>query len=136
MSTKKSPAVKPARRTNGAKRAIAAAVESINKETAAPRPKSLLELAHAAVHGERQENYGSQHDNFQRIADRMTITLQDKLVAPITVQDVALLQIDVKLGRLANTGGTHRDSIVDIAGYAECLDIVNQTEDQRDTDAR
>ena len=33
--------------------------------------------------------------------------------------------MDVKLARLVKTGGQHRDSIIDIAGYALCLDVVN-----------
>ena len=89
--------------------------------------RSILHRAHEAVNGDRQENYGDQLENFTNIADRMTITLRTKLVEPITPQEVALLMLDVKLARLSKTGGRHTDSIVDVAGYAECLDKVNQT---------
>ena len=120
--------------TNGAATAAkekrqAEAIEGLRKiadSNEEERRKTVLERAHLAVHGDRQENYGDQLANFTNIADRMTITLRDKLVAPITPQEVALLMIDVKVARLTKTGGRHFDSIVDIAGYAECLDVVNQ----------
>ena len=119
--------------TNGAKNAA----ERARKEAAMQqlsamavnaeqeRTKNVLELANEAVNGERAENYGDQLTNFTNIADRMTITLREKLIAPITPQEVALLMLDVKLARLVKTGGQHRDSIIDIAGYALCLDVVN-----------
>lgn len=91
-----------------------------------PTPKTVLDEAAAAVNGSRADNYGDQLTNFTNIADRMTITLRDKLVTPITPQDVALLMMDVKMARLAKTNGRHRDSIVDIAGYALCLEKVNE----------
>lgn len=94
-----------------------------NKE---PTPKCILELAHLAVNGERQENYGSQTTNFTNIADMWTVILREKLISPITPQDVTMCQVGLKLARLTKTGGCHRDSIIDIAGYAECLDKVNQ----------
>ncbi len=120
--------VTPVRRTNGAKKAVAAAVEQATNAAAPQKPPTLLQLAHAAVHGSRQENYGDQLANFQRIADRMTLTLQEKLVEPITALDVAMLMVDVKMGRLTHTGGTHRDSWIDVAGYAECADIIRQAQ--------
>lgn len=122
-------------KTNGAKNAA----DRARKEAAAQqfaamavasceagRPKNVLEKASDAVNGDRADNYGDQLTNFTNIADRMTITLREKLIAPITPQEVALLMIDVKLARLVKTGGRHEDSIVDIAGYALCLEKVNE----------
>lgn len=91
-----------------------------------PARKSILEMAHQAVGGDRQENYGDQHTNFTNIADIWSVILREKLTSPITPQEVAMCQIGLKLARLQKTGGLHRDSIVDVAGYAECLDKVNQ----------
>lgn len=120
-------------KTNGAKNAAErarkeAAMQQLSAMTVnaeQERTKNVLELANEAVNGERAENYGDQLTNFTNIADRMTITLREKLIAPITPQEVALLMMDVKLARLVKTGGQHRDSIIDIAGYALCLDVVN-----------
>ena len=120
--------------TNGAKNAAdrarkEAAMQqlsamAVNQESG--RPKNVLEKASDAVNGDRADNYGDQLTNFTNIADRMTITLREKLIAPITPQEVALLLLDVKLARLVKTGGRHEDSIVDIAGYALCLEKVNE----------
>jgi hypothetical protein len=115
--------------TNGAANQHAAdvkrAVEHLAGLNPTPVNKSILERAHEAVNGERQENYGNQHQNFTNIADIWTVILREKLIAPVTPQDVAMCQIGLKLARLAKNGGKHFDSIVDVAGYAECLDKVN-----------
>jgi hypothetical protein len=123
-STRAKPAVKGGARVAKAVADMAAANQQ-RGETPAP---SILHLAHDAVNGDRADNYGDQFTNFTNIADRMTITLREKLVEPITPQEVALLMLDVKIARLTKTGGRHRDSVIDVAGYAECLDQVNQAE--------
>lgn len=83
--------------------------------------KSILEEANRAVNGERQENYGSQTLNFQRIA-----ALWGPLLGvDVTPQQVSMCMIALKLARLVHTNGQHRDSAVDIAGYAECLGKIN-----------
>jgi len=121
-------------KTNGAKNAADRARKEAEAQQLAAmavpfceeRPKNVLEKALEAVTGDRADNYGDQLTNFTNIADRMTITLREKLIAPITPQEVALLMLDVKLARLVKTGGRHEDSIVDIAGYALCLEKVNE----------
>lgn len=128
-SAKKTVNSRPAVRGAEAARAndaleLAKAVSGVNAE--APVRKTVLDEAVAAVNGSRADNYGDQLTNFTNIADRMTITLREKLIAPITPQEVALLMMDVKIARLAKTGGQHKDSIVDIAGYALCLEKVNE----------
>lgn len=94
------------------------------QDVAAARPeyKSILTEAHSAVNGERQENYGKQTNNFQRIADMWRVILG----VPVTPQQVAMCMIALKLARLVHTNGQHRDSTVDIAGYAECLGKINE----------
>lgn len=96
----------------------------------APEPRgTVLHIAHAAVYGEREENYGDKSVNFTNIADLWSIILRDKLGGNfITPQEVAVCMIQVKAARLMNTGFRHHDSIVDIAGYAECLGAINKEE--------
>lgn len=75
---------------------------------------NILEEASSLINGDRQADYGPVIDNFERIADLFTAYLK---VEPLTAFDVANLMILVKVARLAHSK-YHRDSYVDIAGYA------------------
>jgi len=83
---------------------------------------TVLEEAKLAVEGPRQENYGSPRTNLERIAKIWSVTLGME----VTWQQVAQCMIGLKLARLANTPD-HRDSWVDIAGYAACWDKGNDS---------
>lgn len=76
----------------------------------------LLQEAIAVV-AERAEHYGPPTVNFERIARLWEAYLADRIVRPITVEDVAMMSVLVKLARLMEDP-THRDSWLDIAGYA------------------
>ena len=74
-------------------------------------------LGHTAkVLEERRDDYGDPAEQFKAIADRWSITLG----TPVTPAQVALCMIDLKLTRLAHDLG-HRDSLVDVIGYAALL---------------
>lgn len=91
-------------------------------------PKSgILERADATIHGEREDDYGNTRQNFIQIAMLFQGTLATKLQpdARITPEDVALLMMQVKIARLAKSPD-HKDSILDIAGYAGCYDELQQ----------
>ncbi|HEY4001865.1 MAG TPA: DUF6378 domain-containing protein [Candidatus Xenobia bacterium] len=92
-----------------------------------PSPSPTLQ-AHALVHGDRGAAYGPPAQDFARTAALWTAVLGDKLApgASITAHDVGLLMAALKLSRLAH--GYHADSAVDLAGYAECLAMVHNTE--------
>ena len=77
---------------------------------------NVLEEAIQAITGPRAENYGAPEANFKRIADIASAALGHE----ISPRDCVMVLIAVKLGRLAHTPA-HRDSIVDLAGYAACL---------------
>ena len=85
--------------------------------------------------GARGNTYGSADENFQRIANSMTaqLGLVEELpesgcfTRPLTKEDVALLMIQVKASRLANMP-THEDSWIDIAGYVNCVSMIQQGE--------
>jgi hypothetical protein len=87
------------------------------------KPLSLLERADLTINGQRQQDYGDKLTNFTQIAMLMTGTLVRKLAPTqvITAEDVALLMMQVKIARLAHMP-MHKDSILDIAGYAGCMD--------------
>jgi hypothetical protein len=75
----------------------------------------LLAEATKVVTADRNLQYGSPEDAFQTIADMWSIYLGVELLP----QDVAALMVLMKAARIRNNP-THRDSWVDIAGYAAC----------------
>jgi len=98
-----------------------AAPKQVNKQETV---KSVLETAHEIVYGEREQLYGSPETNLQTIADYWTIHLRRKLgiTEDLTISDVCGMMILMKQARLANTPD-HKDSLVDICGYATLQDI-------------
>ncbi len=102
-------------------------------EKTAPDPfvavgkEKVLQEALAAVKA-RGGTYGDVTENFQRIADRWNLYLQEKYgmcVPELTPYDVGMLNLEQKKARLAETPD-HWDSIVDVAGYAACLGAIVQ----------
>lgn len=84
---------------------------------------NVLEEAQKIVWGDREQVYDDPNANFRRIAGIWSQILGQ----PITMQQVALCMIGVKLARLSHSP-QHRDSIVDTAGYAACLERINNAE--------
>ena len=70
----------------------------------------------AGVIETRRQQYGSPEDLFDHIAKRWSLVLGTE----VTPTQVALCMIDLKVARLVHDPA-HRDSIVDLAGYAACL---------------
>ncbi len=77
----------------------------------------ILNKAAAIVSGERQENYGTPEDNFNRIADLWSIYLE--MPMQLTAADMAAMMVLFKVARLNNGTGT-MDTWIDMAGYAAC----------------
>lgn len=90
-----------------------------------PAPTSMLAHADSLINGQRQQDYGDKLQNFSQIAMLFQGVLATKLrpTEKITPEDVALLMIQVKIARLAKSPD-HYDSIVDVAGYAGCYDML------------
>lgn len=74
-------------------------------------------------YGARARDYGHPRINHQRIADIWNVQLAPKLRKPITAREVALLMIGLKLAREVAT--TKRDNLIDIVGYVNCIDIID-----------
>jgi len=89
--------------------------------------KEILNSALAAVCGERALNYGKPEANFARIAVLWNaynhIRAKDQGIEDhnfqVTEWDVANIMILMKIARTMNQPN-HKDSWVDIAGYAAC----------------
>ena len=76
---------------------------------------ALLKRA-AEILAERSETYGDPRQSMAAIAARWSMTLGQ----PITPAQVVLCMMDLKLARLRRDP-SHRDSIVDLIGYATVL---------------
>lgn len=87
--------------------------------------KPMLHQAQELIQGQRQQDYGDKLQNFSQIAMLWQATLGTKLAptARITPEDVALCMMQVKIARLAKSPD-HKDSTMDIAGYAGCYDML------------
>ncbi len=94
-----------------------------------PKPISIVDEALAIVRGNREQCYGPPDQNFQTIAAFWSSWLSVRLKTEIVLDgaDVCYLMQLMKLARLANSP-RHRDSIVDIVGYADCVDVVRNNE--------
>lgn len=95
------------------------------QSVASPSAIPLLHRAEALINGDRQMDYGDKLENFSQIANLWTATLGRKLTQEITPEDVALCMIQVKIARLAKSPD-HKDSILDVAGYAGCYDKLQE----------
>lgn len=87
-----------------------------------PKPESILTEAQRLVHGPRQATYGHPFDDFTRIGKVWAVVLGVPEVSP---EQVALCMAGLKLCRLINEPD-HRDSRVDMAGYAETHNLVRE----------
>jgi hypothetical protein len=94
----------------------------VNSESVATSP-SILQEADSIINGDRQKEYGSPLQSFTRIAALWSPVLG----VEVTAEQVALCMIGVKVSRYMN--GQQRDSIVDIAGYAGCLELMKKERD-------
>lgn len=75
----------------------------------------ILDKAKDIVNGQREQDYGSPEDNFNKIAMLWTAYLGHD----VTAKDVVAMMILLKLAR-AQTGRGTDDCYIDIAGYAAC----------------
>lgn len=106
----------------------AAEEENRNMEpfTTTPTP-TILDEAKAMVYGARNESYGHPRNNFAATAALWNAYLfQGARSGPITEEDVAMLMVLLKVARLEN--GYHRDSAVDLAGYAATYERLQEAD--------
>lgn len=90
----------------------------------APTRSDILDLAKRCVVGDREQDYGSPEQNFERIAEMWEVYLAGKCCSPgadlcILPEDVAAMLALLKIARIAS-GHAKADNWVDLAGYAAC----------------
>jgi hypothetical protein len=97
--------------------------------TVATGERPILEEAAEITSTDRRQAYGHPSDNFSRIADVWNVVLADKLVedAVLDAVDIGRCMIGLKLAR--ESFAHRRDNLVDIAGYARTLAIVEGDEE-------
>ena len=78
--------------------------------------QAILDEARDAITGEREDAYGGPEQSFTTIAKFWSAYL-DRF---IETQDVAAMLALLKLARIKHSEGQHRDSWIDLAGYAAC----------------
>jgi hypothetical protein len=102
-------------------------VEGLMLADPMPHPEPLLLRADKLINGDRQKDYGDKLQNFSQIAMIWQGILATKLrkTFEISPEDVALCMIAVKMARLAKSPD-HNDSILDVAGYAGCYDMLQE----------
>lgn len=95
--------------------------------------ETICEEANRLTQGDRQKAYGNPLDDFSRTAELWTALIRDRLKpgATLNAEDVARFMICVKLSRDCNA--PKRDTVVDIAGYAQTLQMVRDEKHRRET---
>lgn len=88
--------------------------------------ESICQEADRIVSADRQEVYGHPLDDFSKTAGIWSAILG----VEVSAEQVALCMIGVKISRLLNTPD-HRDSMVDIAGYAKTHYLVREERQRR-----
>lgn len=83
-----------------------------------PERVNILNEAASLITGQRQQDYGTPEENFQRMADYANIHFKKNLEnnIPISPRQTAEYMILLKMARTINS--PTRDSYVDIGGYA------------------
>lgn len=82
--------------------------------------ESILAEADRIVNGERNDSYDAPERNFERIAKVWSVVLNH----PVTGAQVGLCMCALKLVR--ESYQHKRDNLVDLAGYAECTQRLNE----------
>ena len=82
--------------------------------------ENVLEEAGRIIYGDREKTYGHPSRNLEVIANFWSEYLGGYEIV-LTAKDVAVMMILLKAARLRNDI-THRDSVVDICGYAALIE--------------
>lgn len=95
---------------------------------------SILKEANTIIYGDREKTYGHPSKNLNTIAKMWNAYIQGKtpdlaVVGELNAKDVATMMVLLKAARLANDP-SHRDSLVDICGYAALIERCDEDPNQ------
>lgn len=96
---------------------------------------SILKEANTIIYGDREKTYGHPSKNLETIARMWNAYLDAKTTDrnQLNAKDVAGMMVLLKTARLANNPD-HRDSLVDICGYAALIERCDETPQQVEED--
>jgi hypothetical protein len=80
------------------------------------KPQTIADEAYNLVYGDRAAAYGHPLDDYQRLSGAINSIFKENLKKDFSPLDMALFMMLVKISRLVHSP-THRDSLVDVAGY-------------------
>lgn len=89
--------------------------------------KTILEEAQDIIYNARNQAYGNPLDNHGCTAQLFSVyigALMRRGQVELKAEDVCMFNILQKISRYATTGVEHRDTLVDIAGYAGNIEMV------------
>lgn len=90
-------------------------MDTNQEQKSPPRVEALREAARL-ISSERNEQYGPPSENFDRIARLWSVVLG----VNVSMEDVAMCMVALKMARYASKSGYQPDTWIDIAGYAGC----------------
>lgn len=91
--------------------------------------ESILQIAERLTNSDRRNLYGHPLDDYTRTAGLFNAAFAHKLKEPLTEEEMMLVMILVKVSRQAHL--PNRDNVIDIAGYANCIDLAQAERERR-----
>jgi len=89
---------------------------------------NILEEAGKLTTVDRNKAYGHPVDDFSKQIGMLKILFSGKSFDDLVAEDMAIIQIVVKLSRWSNA--YKRDHIVDIAGYARTVEMIHERQSE------
>lgn len=94
----------------------------INNIVKPSEPTTVLQEAESLIYGDREKDYGKTSDNFADIAKGWEVITK----TTITPEQVGLMMAWLKICRANKDNCDKRDSLVDLAGYAGCIEKIKK----------
>ena len=104
----------------------AAQIAAAEADTVELHYENVLEEANRIAGQDRSRDYGHPLLNHERIARYWTDFLANREPGPLKPREVALMMILLKVAREQHT--PKRDSLVDIAGYVKCVEMMDSAQ--------